>query len=268
MDELGNKTDIPYDEAGYMDIAPEDKGENVRREICLMLEQMGIRPESSHHEEGPGQNEIDFRYSDALTAADNAQTFETVVKTVSGRNGLWADFSPKPLKDKAGNGFHINISANSETNEDLLPHIIAGVMHYVSDMTAFLNPQDDSYARFGANKAPKYISWSEENRSQLVRVPAAIYEQKRVELRSPDPTANPYLAFALIIYAGLYGIENKLTPPPALDINFFKADKEILERAKKLPASLDEAIEAMKNSTFIKKYLPQQIIELYSQKLI
>lgn len=268
VDEHGNKTNIPYDEAGYMDIAPEDKGENVRREICLMLEQMGICPESSHHEEGPGQNEIDFRYSDALTAADNAQTFGTVVKTVSGRNGLWADFSPKPLKDKAGNGFHINISASSDTGIDLLPHMIAGILHFIPDMTAFLNPRGDSYARFGANKAPAYISWSAENRSQLVRVPAAVYEQKRVELRSPDPTANPYLAFALLIYACLYGIENKLTPPPAADINFFKADKETLAKFRKLPASLDEAISLMQCSEFIRTYLPKQIIDLYSQKLI
>ncbi len=268
LDELGNKTKTPYDEAGYMDIAPEDKGENIRREICLMLEQMGIRPESSHHEEGPGQNEIDFRYSDALTAADNAMTFETVVKTVSGRNGLWADFSPKPLCDKAGNGFHINISANNDAKEDLLPHIIAGILHFVSDMTAFLNPSVSSYARFGQSKAPAYISWSAENRSQLVRVPAAVYEQKRVELRSPDPTANPYLAFALLIYAGLYGIENKLTPPPASDINFFKADEETLKKFVKLPATLDEAINVIKKSEFIKKHLPEQIIELYSRKLI
>ena len=268
LDELGNKTDTPYDEAGYMDIAPEDRGENIRREICLMLEQMGIRPESSHHEEGPGQNEIDFRYSDALTAADNAQTFETVVKTVSGRNGLWADFTPKPLKDKAGNGFHINISANSEKGEVSLSHIIAGVMKFIPEMTAFLNPSKSSYERFGQSKAPAYISWSAENRSQLVRVPAAIYEQKRVELRSPDPTANPYLAFALLIYAGLYGIQNNLTPPPASDINLFKADEETLSQFKKLPASLDEAITVMKESTFIRKHLPEQIIELYSRKLI
>lgn len=268
LDELGNKTDTPYDEAGYMDIAPEDRGENIRREICLMLEQMGIRPESSHHEEGPGQNEIDFRYSDALTAADNAQTFETVVKTVSGRNGLWADFTPKPLKDKAGNGFHINISANSEKGEVSLSHIIAGVMKFIPEMTAFLNPSKSSYERFGQSKAPAYISWSAENRSQLVRVPAAVYEQKRVELRSPDPMANPYLAFALLIYAGLYGIQNNLTPPPASDINLFKADEETLSQFKKLPASLDEAITVMKESTFIRKHLPEQIIELYSRKLI
>ncbi|MGN0526569.1 MAG: glutamine synthetase family protein [Acutalibacteraceae bacterium] len=266
VDERGNKTDIPYDEAGYMDIAPEDKGENVRREICLMLEQMGIRPESSHHEEGPGQNEIDFRYSDALTAADNAQTFETVVKTVSGRNGLWADFSPKPLKNKAGNGFHINISAQGETKEELLSFIIAGILRFVPEMTVFLNPQEDSYARFGSNKAPYYISWSAENRSQLVRVPAAVYEQKRVELRSPDPTANPYLAFALLIYAGLYGIRNKLTPPPAADINFFNADKDTLAEFKTLPSSLSEAISVMEKSDFIQKYLPKQIIEIYGKK--
>ncbi|MBQ8545317.1 MAG: glutamine synthetase [Clostridia bacterium] len=268
LDELGNRTDTPYDEAGYMDIAPEDRGENIRREICLMLEQMGIRPESSHHEEGPGQNEIDFRYSDALTAADNAQTFETVVKTVSGRNGLWADFAPKPLKHKAGNGFHINISANDEKGEVSLSHIIAGVLTFIPEMTAFLNPCEDSYARFGQSKAPAYISWSAENRSQLVRVPAAVYEQKRVELRSPDPTANPYLAFALIIYAGLFGIQNKLIPPPASDINFFKADEKTLSQFKKLPSSLDEAISVMKESTFIRKHLPEQIIKLYSRKLI
>ena len=267
LDEFGNKTDTTYDEAGYMDIAPEDRGENIRREICLMLEQMGIRPESSHHEEGPGQNEIDFRYSDALTAADNTQTFETVVKTIAGRNGLWADFSPKPLKDKAGNGFHINISAKSDAVDLLLPNIIAGILHFIPEMTAFLNPREDSYARFGQNKAPAYISWSAENRSQLLRVPAAVYEQKRVELRSPDPAANPYLAFTLLIYAGLYGIKNAMTPPPAADINFFKADAGTLSKFKKLPATLDEAIDIMRESKFIQSYLPAQIIELYGRKL-
>lgn len=267
-DERGNKTEIPYDDAGYMDIAPEDKGENVRREICLMLEQMDIRPESSHHEEGPGQNEIDFRYSDALTAADNALTFETVVKTIAGRNGLYADFSPKPLRDKAGNGFHINISVHSRSDDGnrLLPHLIAGILRYISDMTAFLNPCENSYERFGRSKAPAYISWSAENRSQLLRVPGAVYEQKRVELRSPDPTANPYLAFALLIYAGLYGIENKLTPPPAADINFFKADEHTLRGFRKLPTSFAEAVAVMQESAFIQEHIPAEIIELYSRR--
>lgn len=266
LDERGKKTFIPCDEAGYMDIAPEDKGENVRREICLMLEQMGICPESSHHEEGPGQNEIDFRYSDALTAADNAMTFRTVAKTISGRNGLWTDFSPKPLPDKDGNGFHINISAKSDNGTVLLPHLIAGILKHISEITLFLNPCENSYERFGSNKAPKYISWSPENRSQLLRVPAAVYAERRVELRSPDPTANPYLAFALLIYAGLYGIENKMTPPSAQNINFFRADKATLSEFRTLPSSLDEAINVMEKSDFVRRSLPKQIVELYSGK--
>lgn len=267
LDENGNKTNIPYDDAEYMDIAPEDKGENIRREICLTLEQMGIHPESSHHEEGPGQNEIDFRYSDALSAADNAMTFKTVVKTIAQRNGLWADFSPKPLTNCPGNGLHINISASEDGSEkDLLPHIIAGILEKISDMTVFLNTQDGSYERFGHNKAPKYISWSSENRSQLVRVPAASKEHRRVELRSPDPTANPYLAFALIIYAGLYGIENQLYPPQVADINFFKADEATLSKFKKLPDTLEKAIEKMNESEFIAKYMPQSIIDIYGKR--
>ena len=268
LDENGCRTTVPYDDAGYMDIAPEDKGENVRREICLTLEQMGIRPESSHHEEGPGQNEIDFRYSDPRSAADNAMTFQTVVKTTAQRNGLWADFSPKPLPDKPGNGLHINMSAKNEAGDDLLPHLIAGILSKVSDMTAFLNPCEASYVRFGSHKAPSYISWSRENRSQLVRVPAALGEYRRAELRSPDPSANPYLAFALLIYAGLYGIENKLLPPAAADINLYTADADTLKQYKKLPGSLDEAIRVMSESPFIREHLPAAIIDIYSRKNI
>lgn len=268
LDENGNKTKIPYDEAGYMDIAPEDKGENVRREICLSLEQMSIRPESSHHEEGPGQNEIDFRYSDALSAADNAITFQTVVRTISHRNGLWADFSPKPLRDKPGNGFHINISAKSDSEEDILPYLIAGILHYAADMTAFLNTGEDSYDRFGSHKAPQYISWSSENRSQLVRVPAASTEYRRAELRSPDPSANPYLAFTLLIYAGLYGIQNRMIPPEAVNINLYKAEASVLTKLKKLPTTLNEAISVMRESAFIREYVPASIIRLYTQKRI
>ena len=172
-DENGQPTKISYDEAGYMDIAPADKGENIRREVCLTLEQMGIRPESSHHEEGPGQNEIDFRYSDPVTAADNAVTFRTVVDTAAARNGLWADFGPKPLADRPGNGLHINFSVTAADGRDVLPAAIAGILARISDMTLFLNPKEESYRRFGSCKAPRYISWSAENRSQLIRVPAA-----------------------------------------------------------------------------------------------
>ena len=193
LDENGKPTKEPYDEAGYMDIAPDDRGENIRREICLTLEQMGIRPESSHHEQGPGQNEIDFRYSDPITAADNAMTFQTVVRTVAHRNGLYADFSPKPLADQPGNGFHINMSVKADDGSNNLHYMIAGILEKADQMTAFLNPTENSYKRLGVQKAPGYISWSSENRSQLIRIPAAEGEYNRAELRSPDRRQIPIL---------------------------------------------------------------------------
>lgn len=263
LDEKDNPTKEPYDNAGYMDIAPEDKGENIRREICLTLEQMGIRPESSHHEEGPGQNEIDFRYSDPITAADNVMTFQTIVRTVAHRNGLFADFSPKPLENGPGNGFHINMSVKASDGSDNLHYMIAGVLDKIEDITAFLNPTKQSYDRFGTHKAPKYISWSSENRSQLVRIPAAVGEYRRAELRSPDSTANPYLAFTLLIYAGLYGIENKLELPMVADINLFKAGEETLKKYKKLPQDLKFACKIAENSDFIKKHIPASILNIY-----
>lgn len=267
LDDNGNPTKEPYDCAGYMDIAPDDKGENIRREVCLTLEQMGIQPESSHHEEGPGQNEIDFRYSTPLNAADNAMTFQTVVKTVARHNGLYADFSPKPLKNKPGNGFHINMSVKaSDDNSDNMPFIIAGILEKISDMTVFLNPLENSYKRFGHNKAPRYISWSGQNRSQLVRVPAALGEYKRAELRSPDPSANPYLAFALIIYAGLYGIQNKLELQKHADINLYTADSDTLSQFKQLPVNLKSACDAAAGSQFIKEHIPEAILNIYCSR--
>lgn len=270
LDENGKPTKIPYDDAGYMDIAPDDRGENIRREICLTLEQMGICPESSHHEEGPGQNEIDFRYSNAVTAADNAMTFRTVAKTIAHRNGLIADFGPKPLADKPGNGFHINVSvsasANAADSMDALPPMIAGILEKAREMTLFMNPSQDSYQRFGSQKAPKYISWSNENRSQLIRIPAAEGEYRRAELRSPDPTANPYAAFALMIYAGLYGITNKLPLPPAADYNLYKADAAILAQFSQLPADLQEARKAALDSPFIRAHIPAAILDIYCDR--
>ena len=263
LDENGNPTKEPYDHAGYMDIAPDERGENIRREVCLTLEQMGIRPESSHHEEGPGQNEIDFRYSDAMTAADNAMTFQTVVKTVAGRNGIVADFGAKPLKGKPGNGFHINISVKPNDNEENMKNLLAGILDKAVEMTAFLNPTESSYDRFGENKAPGYVSWSKENRSQLVRIPAAVGEYKRIELRSPDPTANPYIAFALIIYAGLHGIKNKPELPEESNINLYKADEETLKKYEKLPSSLEAAKKAASESDFIKAHIPSEILNIY-----
>lgn len=263
-DENGSPTVIPYDNAGYMDIAPGDKGENIRREICLTLEKMGIFPESSHHEEGPGQNEIDFRHSDALSAADNAVTFRAIVETVAGRNGLHADFSPKPLMDKPGSGMHINISAKHIDGCNHLPDIMAGILEYAPAMTAFLNPCEESYARLGSDKAPKYISWSCENRSQLVRLPAAVGEYRRAELRSPDAMTNPYIAFALMIYAGMCGIERKMPLPAPADINIFTAPEKLLSTFKRLPESLEEAREAASASDFIKEHLPESVLRAYS----
>lgn len=260
LDENGDATKIPFDRASYMDIAPDDRGENVRREICLTLEQMGIFPESSHHEEGPGQNEIDFRYSDALTAADNAMTFRNVVKTIAHRNGLAADFSPKPLADAPGNGFHINISLEPC---DPYRHMIAGILDKIREMTLFLNPVEESYRRFGSNKAPKYISWSHENRSQLIRIPAAEGPHRRCELRSPDPMANPYLACALMIYAGLYGIKEQLPLPEPTDLNLFRVSEEERKHLETLPESLEDAGALAFKSEFIRKYIPQPILDIY-----
>lgn len=264
-DENGEPTKIPYDNAGYMDIAPDDKGENVRREICLTLERMGIKPESSHHEQGPGQNEIDFKYSDPLTSADNAVTFRSVVSTIAARNGLFADFSPKPLDGYPGNGMHMNMSARMDVSGDVLPQLIGGILANVSDMTVFLNPSEDSYKRFGELKAPKYISWSNENRSALIRVPAAVGKFKRLELRSPDPMCNPYLAHALMIRAGLYGIKNKPELLEPANINFYTMPQNDKDKYISLPKTLHEARAAAAVSGFIKECLPNRIIDCYTE---
>ena len=260
-DENGKPTKIPFDSAGYMDIAPDDKGENVRREICFSLLNMDIIPESSHHEEGPGQNEIDFKYSDCLTTADNAVTFTSVVRSIANVNGLYADFSPKPLMNESGNGLHINMSVRSNDGNDYSKMYMAGIMEHIREMTAFLNPCEESYKRLGEKKAPKYITWSHQNRSQLIRIPAAEGEYKRIELRSPDPMTNPYIAFTLLIYAGLDGIERRLELPDAVDLNLYTADREITKHLEVLPSSLEEAAAIARKSDFINKYLPKGFLQ-------
>lgn len=266
LDEKGAPTQTPCDDAGYMDIAPEDRGENVRREICLTLEQMGVRPESSHHEEGPGQNEIDMRYADPLTAADHAMTFQTVVKTVAHRNGYHADFSPRPLENAPGNGFHINISISGQTDEFTCCCMIAGILDKIREITVFLNPTENSYLRLGRNKAPGFVTWSHQNRSQLVRIPAAEGEYQRMELRSADPSANPYLAFALLIHAGLYGIENKLPLSDPTDLNLYSASPAQLAGIKKLPQTLEEARTAADGSAFVRELVPPAILKAYCDR--
>ena len=252
QDENGENTYIPLDQAGYMDIAPLDKGENVRREICLTLSEMGIDPEVSHHEMGHGQNEIDFRYSSALQAADNAATFKWVVQAIANMQGLVADFSPKPISDQPGNGMHINMSV--ENHEELMMPFMAGILNRIEEMTLFLNPTKNSYKRLGKDKAPEYISWSYQNRNQLIRIPAT-HSTNRIELRSPDCSCNIYLAYALLIYAGLEGIEKKLETVPCTDV----ATNDL----KRLPQDLKEAKRKASESKWLTNTLGKDVVDIY-----
>ncbi len=268
-DENGEPTRIPFDTAGYMDIAPQDKGENVRREICLALEEMGILPESSHHEEGPGQNEIDFRYSDPLRSADDTLTFRAAVATIAARNGLYATFEPKPLPEHSGNGFHINLSPyrlDGTAESGVFDHFLAGILRRVQEITAFLNPGPASYERLGGCKAPQYVTWSPQNRSQLVRIPAAAGVNARIELRSPDPTANPYLAYALILHAGLEGIADRAPLPEPVNCNLYTAPAALLDRLARLPGSFAQAVELACGSAFVRAHLPERLLQSYRRR--
>lgn len=252
LDEAGNPTKLPFDNAGYMDIAPEDKGENIRREIDFTLEQMGITPEYSHHEEGPGQNEIDFRASDAEIAADQAATFKWIVRTKAASNGLYADFSPKPLLDQPGNGMHINISCNKK---EKMPQILAGILNRLAEITYFLNPSENSYQRIGEHKAPKYICWGTQNRSAIIRVPSKKADEK-IQLRSSDSNCNLHIALALLIYAALDGIDNNLIPPLPTEANLFDNKVAKASGYETIPDSLQEAQRISQASDFVKKYIP------------
>ncbi|MGN0469413.1 MAG: glutamine synthetase family protein, partial [Acutalibacteraceae bacterium] len=266
-DDDGYPTRIPQDNAGYLDVAPLDKGENVRRQICLTLEQMEIEPLSSHHENGPGQNEIDFKHSDLLSAADNLMTFKTVVKNTAAANGLYASFMPKPLMDKSGSGMHIDIllekygfnifKNKGEGLSDDAKSFIAGVLRRSAEMTVFFNPLSNSYARFGMYEAPCGIDWSYNSLDTLIRLPEMKRNSARMEYRSPDPSCNPYIAFALLIYAGLEGIEEKLELCPPSDV------KSSDDSSPHLPESLAKAISIAKKSDFIKEHLPKMIFDNY-----
>ena len=265
-DEKGYPTAIPFDEGGYMDIAPADKGENVRRDICLTSEEMGIRPERSYHEAGPGQNEIDFAGSEPVSAADNLTTLKWIVRTAADRSGLYADFSPKPLPDNPGNGLHISISlarvGQSTVSFGERSAFIAGILSHIGEMTAFLNPVHESYSRFGRDRAPGYVSWDTDNRSALIRIPEA--ETNEIfELRSPDCTCNPYLAYTLLIHAGLDGMEKEMRLPEPSACNLYTDNHLSLDA---LPQSLEQARIAAQNSQFIRDCLPDSVIRLYTGK--
>ena len=272
-DENGEPTVNTLDYGGYLDIAPLDKGEDIRREICLCIEEAGLKPETSHHEQGPGQNEINFKYSDALSSADNLLTFKSVVKAIAARNGLFASFMPKPLKSHSGSGLHVNISLSKNgfnifkdrgtEHSNVAESFIAGILQKTPEITLFLNPIANSYERLGEFEAPKYVSWSYQNRSQLVRIPAAIGEKVRIEMRSPDPTVNPYLAFALIIGAGLDGIEKELPLPPAVDADLYKANESITKELVLLPDNLDRAIAMAESSEIVKSVIGEEMLFKY-----
>lgn len=253
LDENGEPTKKPLDHAGYMDIAPEDMGEDIRRQICGYLSEMGVEPMASHHEEGPGQNEIDFQFNEPLASADSCATFRWVVKATAQSMGLYADFSPKPIPDAPGSGTHIHIQV------DPLEPFLAGILDHIRELTLFLNPTAASYDRLGEHKAPKYVTWDYANRSQLVRIPAG---SRQIELRSPDGYANSYLAYTLLIYAGLDGVRRGLELMPNCNENLCGR----LMTCEELPASFKAAKEIAAKSEWIRHYVPAGILEAYLER--
>ncbi len=263
-------TKIPHDYAGYCDAAPVDKGENLRRDICLTLEQMDIFPESSRHENGPGQNEIDFQYSNALKAADNLVTFKNVVKSVADRNGLYATFMPKPLYDRPGSGLHITLFCMKGTENIFAPRcgelskeassMTAGILNRIKDITLLLNSTASSYSRLGNLLAPKYVSWSHENYAQLLRVPVSGQEENGIILRSPDNTCNPYFALGILIYACIEGAVKGAELCEPVNFSTTGASREVLSKLEKLPESLDEAVKAANDSEFLHEHMPENLL--------
>ena len=260
-DEHGRPTTQTSDEAGYFDLGPLDHGEGTRREICIALEAMGFEIEASHHEVAAGQHEIDFKYADALTAADNIMTFKLAVKTIAQRNGLHATFMPKPIFGMNGSGMHTNMSLFKdvkniffdENGERKLTReaysFIAGLLEHAKSLVAVTNPLVNSYKRLVPGyEAPVYLAWSASNRSALIRIPAARGQSTRVELRCPDPSCNPYLALAVCLAAGLDGIERGLVPPEEVTENIFSMDARTRadNGIDNLPGTLFEALELMK----------------------
>ena len=239
LDETGEPTLELNDHGGYFDLAPTDLGENCRKEIVVELEEMGFEIEASHHEVAPGQHEIDFKYANAVTACDNIQTFKLVVKTIARKHGLHATFMPKPIFGISGSGMHCNLSLFKDDENvfydpngklelsETAYQFMAGILKHAPGYTAITNPLVNSYKRLVPGyEAPVYIAWSAKNRSPLVRIPTSRGLSTRVELRSVDPSANPYLVMAVLLKAGLHGIKNKLTPPPSVDRNIYAMTKK------------------------------------------
>ena len=278
VDNDGNPTLKTNDKGSYFDLGPIDLGENARRDMTLALEDMGFEIETSHHEVAAGQNEIDFKYADALVTADNIATFKYVVKSIAQRHGLYATFMPKPLHGVNGSGMHINISLikdgkNAFHNEEdelglssVAYNFIAGVLKHIKEICPITNPLVNSYKRLVPDyEAPVYIAWSAKNRSPLIRVPSAREEGTRIELRSPDPSSNPYLVLACLLLAGLEGIKYNLEPPKCVDKNIFDLNREEIKREniESLPESLHEAVAYMQKSDLVKEALGKNTFEYY-----
>lgn len=277
-DENALPTTITHEQAGYFDLGPIDFGENARRDMVLTLEDMGFEIEASHHEGAPAQHEIDFRYDEALNTADNIMTFKLAVKTIARRHGLHATFMPKPKDGVNGSGMHLNMSLSKngknifcdETDENGLSqeayYFIGGIMKHMKGMTAITNPLVNSYKRLVPGfEAPVHIAWSATNRSPLIRIPAVKGEGTRVELRCPDPAANPYLALAVCLKAGLEGIKNKTMPPKSIDCNIFKLSEEERKAlgVESLPDTLIEAVKELEKDEFVKNALGEHVADTY-----
>lgn len=280
QDDEGQPTTISHERAGYFDLGPVDLGENARRDMVLTLEDMGFEIEASHHEAAPAQHEIDFRYDEALKTADNIMTFKLAVKTIAKRHGLFASFMPKPKYGINGSGMHINMSLfkdeknifADESDELGLSqeayYFIGGIMKHMKGMSVITNPLVNSYKRLVPGyEAPIYIAWSATNRSPLIRIPASRGAGTRVELRCPDPAANPYLALAVCLAAGLDGIRNQMTPPESVTENVFemRLSKKNQLGIESLPADLGEAIHEFEADTYIQEVLGAHITEKYME---
>ena len=278
-DDNGLPTTLSHEKAGYFDLGPNDLGENIRRDMVLTLEEMGFEIEASHHEVAPAQHEIDFKYDEVLKTADNIQTFKMTVKTIAKRHGLYATFMPKPKFGISGSGMHINMSLATEEGKNIFAdengkiglsddayHFIAGIMKHARGMSAITNPLVNSYKRLVPGyEAPVYIAWSAKNRSPLIRIPASRGNGPRVELRNPDPTANPYLVLALCLAAGLDGIKNKIEVPESVDCNIYEMTPGERRAAgiENMPADLKEAVDCLVADEFLCSVLGEHITTKY-----
>ncbi|MBS4008811.1 MAG: type I glutamate--ammonia ligase [Clostridium sp.] len=278
VDESGQPTTVTHDRGGYFDLSPVDLGENARRDMVMTLQEMGFEIEASHHEVAEGQHEIDFKYDEALATADKLVTFKFVVRTIAQRNGLHASFMPKPIFGINGSGMHTHQSlfkdnqnifydehAPFQLSETAL-HYIGGILRHVPAFTAITNPTVNSYKRLVPGyEAPVYLTWSQRNRSPLIRIPARRGIGTRIEVRSPDPSCNPYLALAVMLKAGLDGIRNKIQPPSPVDKNIYRLTAE--ERAEmnigSLPGNLNEALSNLENSKVVRDALGEHISQRF-----